>query len=271
MTRMLREFATTCVLLAAPWPVHADKPLWEAGVGVAALRLPHYRGSIQASEWLLPLPYLVYRGTVLRADRDGARALLFERDRVEFDLSLSANAPTKSDDDEARRGMPDLAPTFEIGPKLNLRLAQGAGWKADFRLPLRAVVTLQSKPRSVGWSVEPVLNLDFEIGDWRVGAQGGPLWGDRRLHGYFYGVPAAYATETRGAYRAGAGWAGWQATAALSRRVGAVWSGFYVRADSLSGATFEASPLVRSRHGLAYGLAFSWVLATSAERVPGDD
>ena len=38
------------------------RPLWELGLGVAALRLPDYRGSDQSSTYLLPLPYVVYRG-----------------------------------------------------------------------------------------------------------------------------------------------------------------------------------------------------------------
>ena len=53
-------------------------PLWELGIGAAAVRLPDYRGSDQAHSYLLPLPYVVYRGKILRADRDGARALLLE-------------------------------------------------------------------------------------------------------------------------------------------------------------------------------------------------
>jgi hypothetical protein len=44
-----------------------------------------------------------------------------------------------------------------------------------------------------------------------------------------------------------------------------------VRSDSLRGATFEDSPLVRSRHALAYGVAMSWVLASSQARVPDRD
>ena len=50
------------------------RPLWELGVGVAGLRLPDYRGSDQSRGYVLPLPYIVYRGTWLKADRDGARA-----------------------------------------------------------------------------------------------------------------------------------------------------------------------------------------------------
>ena len=46
----------------------AERPLWELGVGVGALRLPHYRGSDQSHNFLLPVPYLVYRGQILPKD-----------------------------------------------------------------------------------------------------------------------------------------------------------------------------------------------------------
>lgn len=249
-------------------PARADEPLWEAGMGAGWLRLPHYRGSNESHSWLLPVPYFVYRGNFLRADKDGARAMLFDGDRVDFDLSLGASPPTKSKDSQARAGMPDLAPTFEIGPKLNARLARGAGWKVDLRVPVRAVITLQSQPRAVGWNLEPVINGDFEVNGFNLGVQAGPLWGDRRLHSTLYSVAPEFATATRPAYSAPGGYAGWQATAGFSRRVGRLWVGAFVRHDSLSGAAFAASPLVKSRNNTAFGLAMSWVFAVSEARVP---
>jgi len=245
----------------------ADEPLWEAGMGAGWLRLPHYRGSNESHSWLLPVPYFVYRGRFLRADKDGARAMLIDGDRVDFDLSLGGSPPTKSNDSQARAGMPDLAPTFEIGPKLNVRLARGAGWKVDLRVPVRAVVTLESKPRSVGWNLEPVINGDFEVNGFNLGVQAGPLWGDRKLHGTVYGVAPEFATAERPSYSAPGGYAGWQATAGFSRRVGRLWLGAFVRHDSVAGAAFEASPLVKSRHNVALGFAMSWVFAVSDARV----
>ncbi|MDH5539411.1 MAG: MipA/OmpV family protein, partial [Rhizobacter sp.] len=98
------------------------RPLWEVGVGIAGLRLPDYRGADESSNWLLPLPYVVYRGEWLKADRDGARAVLLDTAAVELDLSVSASAPTRAKDNAARAGMPDLKPALEIGPNLNVEL-----------------------------------------------------------------------------------------------------------------------------------------------------
>lgn len=263
----MKALLVALLLAAATAPASADEPLWEAGMGAGWLRLPHYRGSSESHAWLLPVPFFVYRGSFLRADKDGARAMLFDGDRVDFDLSLSASPPTKSNDSQARAGMPDLAPSFEIGPKFNARLARGSGWKVDLRVPVRAVITLESKPRAIGWNLEPVINGDFEVQGFDLGVQAGPLWGDRRLHTTLYGVAPAFATAARPAYTAPGGYAGWQATAGVSRRIGRLWLGAFVRHDSVAGAAFEASPLVTSRHSTALGLALSWVFAVSDERV----
>lgn len=247
------------------------RPLWELGIGVAVLRLPDYRGSDQSSVYLLPLPYIVYRGEWLRADRDGARALLLKADRVKVDVSVAASAPALSRNISARSGMPNLPPTVEFGPNVNIELLQSADRqvRAELRLPLRAPITVQRSPRAIGLTFSPNLSLDFRgvNGGWNVGVLGGPLFADSKYHEYFYGVDAAYATPQRPVYTARGGYAGWQALAALSRRFGSMWVGAFVRYDGLRGAVFAASPLVRRDHEVTVGIGVSWVFATSARLV----
>ena len=271
-----------CLFLAAALPQQAQAaqdteansaiaPLWELGLGVGGLRLPHYRGSDQSHTLLLPVPYAIYRGKIFRATREGARAVLVDSDRVDVDVSVSASAPTSSGDNRARSGMPDLAPTVALGPNLNLRLARGSTWKFDLRLPVLAVFTLQRHSQTLGWTASPVLNLDLRWQGWDVGVQAGPMWASRQYNAYFYDVAPAYATATRAAYRAPAGNAGWRWTAGASRRYGQFWLGGFVRGDSVGGAAFEPSPLVKQRNALTFGLAMSWVFAVSDERVAIDD
>jgi outer membrane protein len=252
----------------------AQGPLWELGLGVATLRVADYRGSDRIRTYALPLPYVVYRGTWLRADRDGARALLVDTERVKVDVSVAGSVPTRSRDNTARSGMPDLAPTVEIGPNVDLRLLQSddGRMRLDLRLPVRAAIALQRSPEVIGTTFSPNLNLDFKrvAGAWNVGLLAGPLYGDRRYHAYYYGVENAQATASRPAYRPGGGYAGWQALAAASRRVGRLWVGGFARYDSLRGAVFESSPLVRRDHDITVGLGVSWVFATSGELVPAE-
>lgn len=263
-----RAASAGLLALATALPAAADAPLWELGAGAGALRLPNYRGSSESRAWVLPVPYFVYRGEILRADRQGTRAVLLDADRFDFDVSVAASAPSSSEGDPAREGMPDLKPSFEIGPQLNVKLAQGAGWKVDLRAPVRAVVLVQRSLRSIGWSASPVVNLDVALDGGNFGLQLGGLWGTRRLHEYYYSVDPAFATATRPAYAAGSGYAGWQATVAYSRRIGPWWVGTFARRDSLAGAVFASSPLVRDRAPWTAGFAFSYVFAQSDERVP---
>ena len=254
-------------------PSGKQRPLWELGLGVAGLRLPDYRGSDQYRAYALPLPYVVYRGKWLKADRDGARALLVDVDRVKVDVSVAASVPTHSRDNVAREGMPDLPATGEIGPNVNITLLRTAGAKLDLRLPLRGAVTFQNSPKLIGATFSPNLNLDLSevAGGWNVGLLAGPLFGDRKYHEHFYGVDPIYATASRPAYRASGGYAGWHALAATSRRFGNTWVGAFVRYDSLAGAVFEDSPLVRSKHAVTAGIGISWVFARSSELVTTTD
>ena len=251
------------------------RPLWELGLGVAGLRLPDYLGSDQSRGYLLPLPYIVYRGTWLKADRGGARALLFDSQRVKVDVSVAASTPTRSNRNAARAGMPNLSGTFELGPNLNITLASSpdARWKLDLRLPVRAAITVERSPKLVGTTFSPNLNLDIGGvgGGWNLGLLAGPVFADRKYHAHYYGVDAAYATADRPAYQAQGGYAGWRALAATSRRFGNTWVGGFLRYDSLRGAAFEDSPLLRRSSALTFGFGIAWILATSSELVASGD
>ena len=254
-----------------------DAPLWEAGAGVATFAFPAYRGSDETRAFLLPIPYFVYRGEFLKADRDGVRARLFASDRVNLTVSAALSPPASSDDVDARAGMPDLRASFEVGPQLDLTLWRNASHSRSLKLqlPLRTAYTLERSPRHIGWVFHPKLNLD--VGDfpgmpgWNVGLQAGPLFGDRRQHAYYYSVAPEQATAERPAFDAPAGYAGMQYLLGVSRRYESHWVGAFLRYDTLGGARFAESPLVRDRNYLAAGVAVTWIFGQSARRVPLDD
>jgi len=259
-------------LFSLTWPsARADQPLWEAGAGISVLRLPDYRGSDQSRTWVLPIPYIAYHGDILKADREGARAVLLDTERVDFDVSVAATAPTRSDDNIARQGMPDLAATFEMGPNLNATLARGSWWKLQLRVPVRAALTIESHPQMVGWLASPNLNLDTKINGWNASLLGGPLFGSRSFNGYYFDVAPEFATPTRTAYRAPSGFGGWRLIASTSRRLGSWWMGAFATADTVSGAVYDNSPLVRKHGTLAFGFALSYVFAASEQRVPDEN
>ncbi len=240
-------------------------PLWELGLGVATLRVPDYRGSDQSTNYALPLPFFVYRGEWLRADREGARAVLLDTKRFDVDVSLAAAVPARNN--AAREGMAELPPRIEFGPSTNVQFWRAADRSAKFelRMPLRAAYTVQRSPRNVGWTLNPHLNLDLRDvgGGWDVGVQSGAVLGDRRFHNFLYGVAPGEATAQRPAYDARAGYAGWLALAGVSRRFDALWVGAFARYDNLSGSVVRASPLVKTDHNVTFGVAVSWIFSTS--------
>lgn len=250
----------------------AGKASWSLGLGLVAMRLPDYRGSDESSNRVLPFPAFTYRGPRVQASREGIRAELFEGGRFELDVSLNGGLPVRSAGNRAREGMPNLDPTAEIGPSLNAWLWRGeprgaGGYDSELslRLPLRAAMTVdRDGPHMRGWLFGPRLHWRTHVlpglEGWRVGLSGGPLWGTRRWHNYFYEVAPQYARTERPAYAASGGYAGLQGTLSLSRSFGP-WGVFgFVRADSLHDAVFEDSPLVRQRSNVAVGLGLTRVL-----------
>ena len=254
---------------------HAEPmPLWEAGAGITAISFPDYRGSNERQLWVLPFPYLVYRGEYLQADERRMRGLFYRTDRLELDVSFNGSVPVDSGENDARRGMPDLDATLEIGPALNLKLSETSDRKArlELRLPVRAVFASDfSYARQVGWVFQPNLNLDvrdpFGHAGWKLGLLAGPIFSDRRYHRYFYEVNPAFATTARPAYSPGGGYAGTQLISALSKRYREFWVGGFVKWDTLNNAAFEDSPLVKDRQGFAAGVSVAWVLGESKSLV----
>jgi outer membrane scaffolding protein for murein synthesis (MipA/OmpV family) len=100
---------------------------------------------------------------------------------------------------------------------------------------------------------------------------GGPLFAARRYNDYFYTVAPQYATPTRPAYQAPGGYAGAQVLVSLTRRFRSFWVGAYARHDTLAGASFAESPLVRQDSYWSTGVAFAWIIAQSSHMVESED
>ncbi len=243
-------------------------PAWEFGAGVGALSLPDYRGSDERRAYLLPFPYLVYRGERVRVDRDGIRARLFDDERIDLDLGVGANFALRSRDNVARQGMPTLSPVVEIGPELVWRVAGVAGGRRlEARVGAHAAISAGGGVRLRGWVATPYLRAvlpDVGGSGFGLSASVAPMFGSRGYHGYLYDVDPAYATPTRPAYDAPGGYAGLQLFVGASRRYGELYVGGYLRADTLRGAGFVDSPLVRTRGYVAGGIAIAWVFGKSA-------
>jgi MipA family protein len=245
-------------------------PLWEVGLGLSGLSFPAYRGSDQQFGYVLPLPFLIYRGEQLRVDREGLRGRLFDSERVFLDLSLSGAVPARSRDVDARAGMPDLDPLFELGPALTVNLLEDPDdrWQWRLRIPVRQAFAVDSRGvEPVGWRFDPHLNFRTDRAGWNLGLSASVLFANRRYHAYYYEVAPRYARPDHPAYRASAGYGGIALLTTANRRFDHFWVGAFLRYDDLGGAVFRDSPLVRTRSSWMGGVGVVWVFAQSQQRV----
>lgn len=254
--------SVTSIGVAAQAP--ASAPLWELGGIAFGVSQQAYPGSDQQVNRALALPFFVYRGEVLRADRDTAGLRAVKTDRFEIDVGVAGAFGSNSNSIEARSGMRNLGTLVELGPRLkwNLGAAPGGGfWRAEF--PLRAVFDLSDGAARRGLSFEPKLIFERQARNgWRYSASVSAIVADTQLARTFYEVTRADATAFRPAYMAKSGLQAWRLGAFASRELNADWRLFgFVRLDSVAGSANENSPLVRQTNGasLGLGVAYTWM------------
>lgn len=275
--RTIAAFLLGFIVLLSGSVFAGEKPLWEIGAGAALLQMPDYRGSNENRLYLLPYPYAVYRGDILKIDENRITGQIFKTDRVLLDFSLFGSVPVKSSKNNARAGMEDLDPTFELGPALKISLWSEKTYKArlNLTLPVRAFFPTDfSGVRHEGWVFSPRVNVMKEdvIPDTglNLGISLGPMFADSGYHEYFYEVDPAYATAARPAYSAGGGYSGTTLTIGLSKSYKQFILNTFVSADFLQGAAFEDSPLVKRETSIMSGFNVSWIFFKSKKNVDAE-
>lgn len=249
-------------------------PLWEVGVGLAGLNVPFYRGADQDKSYLLPLPYVIYRGEHLKIDKSGIHGNVFSSNRVVLDFSLAGGVPVPREEGGVRAGMPSLEPTLEVGPSLEIRLWKGHEITHDIwlNLPLRGAFSVgNSGVDHAGWIFAPFVEYTWrnerQHASWKANIAVGPIYADERYHDYFYSVEPAYVTLDRPEYHASGGYGGSRVTMGVQRRLGDIWLGVFGRYDTLQDAVFGTSPLVKTKQYHAVGFAMTWVFIKSKTQV----
>jgi outer membrane protein len=252
-----------------------QEPLWEYGLGLGAVTYQDYPGSNTSRVYPVPIAYVVYNGSFLRADREGVRGLLLNQDWVELNVSVALTTPVLKD--PARYGMPELRTTIEFGPSVDFHLIRGGAGriKLDLNLPFRAAFTVAGSPQDIGWDYEPRLILrakgPFGLQGWEVNLGSGPMFADRRYQNYFYSVAPQYATAARPAYTAPGGYSGTQFGVRFTKRFPKYWVGAFLHYDALRGAAFADSPLVQRNYDWSAGFGFAWILGRSTRLVDVSD
>jgi len=240
------------------------QPLWELGAFGVGVSQQAYPGADQQVTRGLALPYFVYRGRVLRADGETAGLRAVKTPRFELDVGVAGSFGARSDDIDARRGMPDLGTLVEFGPRLRWNLGAGPGggrWRAV--LPLRGVFDLSDRAAHRGMALEPEVHFRRESATgWTYSMSLGAIFADQRLADTFYTVAPRYATAERPAFEAQPELVAWRVGTTLSRRLSPDWRVFgFARVDHLAGAANRDSPLVRRDSGVTagFGVSYTWL------------
>jgi hypothetical protein len=266
--RRLLPLAALAAALAAPAvrAQRAPEPLWEAGLGAVAISQQARPGAAEQAQRGLVLPWLIWRGPVLRADRDGAGLRAWRTEQWELDVGLAGTVASRSSQGGIRAGLPALGTLVEAGPRLRIFLGpeqDGVRWRVD--LPLRGVFDLDDRLAHRGLTFQPALVRQQRIGGgWSWNATAGVLLADRRLAALWYEVPAAQATPQRPAWEAQAGLVAWRTGVTFFRELGPDWRLFgFVRLDSTAGAANRGSPLLQQELGWSAGAGVAWTALRS--------
>ena len=245
--------------------IEKKKSNLELGVGILSFKVPHYRGSDQRKDYFFPLPFFIYSSKNIEAEPSFVRGTFFRKGRFALKLSILAGLSVESKTNRARQGMPNLGFTLESGPMVLIKLwtSQDKKHYISFESPFRYVVEIDRSPKGVGLFVIPYLNWvnlpKKETWNWGMELSYAILFADENYHDHFYSVGSDYVRPGRPQYTAKGGFNGTSWVLILNRRFTNLYLVPFLRYDSIKGAAFEDSPLVRQKDFFVLGMGTFWL------------
>jgi len=236
------------------------------GVGLLYFNAPHYRGADQDKTWIIPSPYFRYVSEKMEVEPSYLRGTFYENDKIAFKLSLNAGLSADSEDNIARKGMPDLDWTLEAGPMFIWKVWETKNKSSllTFEVPIRQVFATDfSKIRGIGIFMVPYINWAFRARPsnyhFHTEISFAYMHATKKYHSYFYEVPVKFSNPGRPTYEASSGNSGIHLTALTKKTFGKVTFTSFLRYDYLKKAAFADSPLVKSNSYFVYGLVTSYI------------
>jgi len=263
------------ILVIFPVPgmaISADAPLWELGIGGGGFSMPQYMGSDERFTFPFAFPYVVYRGEDLRIDRSGFRNHLFRSNRLSLDLSFGFGLPVRNTN-RARRGMPTLQLTGQVGPQLNILLGKSGNHRWTFQLPVRAAIDTDFN--FIGILAQPHIHYEYRkvlnTGFFRTRLDIGLMVTSQKFNETYYGVNANFVLPDRPFFRASSGIHSVYGNLKFDYPIAHNWIFFSsVEVRSLHIGTIRNSPLVRRKLYTTFAGGLIWVFSTSSEQVAED-
>jgi hypothetical protein len=245
--------------------------LWSAGLFGVAAHHAVYPGAARRTTNATLLPFITYRGPVLRIEGGSAGLRSLRSPRAEMDFSAAASFGSGGRDSSAREGMPAIGTLVEIGPSVRINLGElrddgsRPPWRLD--LPLRAVFDADRDFDHAGVSFEPRLSWRLsEWNGWSPSLHVGALFANRGLNQLHYGVDPVYVTPTRPAYAARAGLVATQLGWSVARSLHPDWRlGLHASLESVRGAANQDSPLVGRMVDPTVAITLTWTALRSEQ------
>lgn len=246
--------------------------LWSAGLFMVGADHAVYPGAERRTRNATALPFITYRGPVVRLEGGTAGLRTLRTPRAELDFSAAAAFGSDGKDTGAREGMPAVGTLVELGPSVRIQLGEldddgrRSPWRLD--LPLRAAFDADRDFRYAGISFEPRLNWRLpRLGDWSPSTYAGLMFGTRALNSLYYDVPSEYATPARPAYDARGGLVATRLGVSLSRALGDdLRLGLHASMETVKGAANRDSPVVGRSVDHTLAITLTWTAWRSDAR-----
>ena len=250
------------------------KALFEWGFLLGHGSIADYPASDEYKYITLPAPYISYRGELLQSDdEDGTRFKLVSTENLNFDLSFGGSFPTDPEKNQARKGMPALDWTLELGPRILYYLHRSRDFgKVRIGLPLRSSFSTDfQRIKQVGYLFAPTFQVDkykFPTKDMTLYFSATINYLNEGLADYFYEIDPVYQTAERAAYDAKGGYLGWESSLATKYEADGKIFLLGLRYTNFHGSENNTSFLHRTDTGWNYFVGFGWVLFESEQRAP---
>lgn len=249
-----------------------EEPLIEWGIFIGHGSLADYPTSDQSRVRTIPFPLLKYRGKIFRSDdSDGMRFRFLSNERFDLDLSFGGSFAADSENNEARKGMPALDWTGEVGPRLLYYIYKDSEVaKIRVGLPIRGTLATDFKKwYGVGYVIAPTFQVEkyhFPCETCEMSFSITANFLSRSQADYFFQVEPQFATTERAAYNAKEGYLGTDVGLSGSVDWDKIKLILGTRYSNYSGSVNKSSYLHRNDVSWSYFIGFGWLLFESETR-----
>ena len=246
--------------------------LWSAGLFMVAADHAVYPGAERRTQNAIALPFVTYRGPIVRLEGGTAGVRALRTPRAELDFSAAASFGSDGKDSGARAGMPAVGTLVEFGPSVRIHLGElpedGSRPPLRLDLPVRAAFDADRDFRYAGLSFEPRISWRLpRVAGWSPSVHAGMLFGDRTLNSLYYDVPPEYATPARPAYDARGGLTASRLGASISRLLGTdLRLALHAGVETVKGAVNRDSPVVGRSVDHSVAISLTWTAWRSDDR-----